>query len=77
MMKVSIYDFKKDIESYFNKLKKNKVPLQIKCDDDVSVVVISMEEYKALAGLHKKPRQRINQNRSFKNDINLSMDILD
>ena len=77
MMKVSIFDFKKDIESYFNKLNKNKSPLQINCEDGSSVVVMSLEEYKALADLPKKSRPRISQNRSFRNDNDFSMDILD
>lgn len=63
MLVANISDFRKDIKLYLDKVSKNFETLIINRAKDVSVVVISLDEYNSLMATHYELSSRKNEMR--------------
>ena len=83
MITANISDFRKDIESYLDKVVQNFETLIINRGKDESIVVMSLEEYNALMATNHKLSSRKNEMRldaaieKFKSGKSFTKDLIE
>ena len=83
MITANISDFRKDIESYLDKVVQNFETLIINRGKDESIVVMSLEEYNALMAINHELSSRKNEMRldaaieKFKSGKSFTKDLIE